>query len=1064
MKKSIICLIILLLLFSSVTATQAAFVLDSTLTFGGKASIQSGWSNTCSTSSGEDPTNKTTGVSIAVAYWNVSINDADGNTTSGWLNCSNGNTTSWTDLANGTRSLNLSTLSYSTNYTVWLNFSDEHCSVNETFWFVTEGSGWSNTCPVSSSESPSNKTTGVSISVSYWNVTINDADGNNTWGNITCSNGNTTSWNDLANGTRSLNLSTLDYSTNYTVWLNFTDGNSSCSINETYWFVTQSAPTSFVLDVTLTFGAKLDVQIQESPSLSNEYPTNGSTNIPVNPTLRIYASDSELMNITFRTNASGSWQDVGSNNSVSTGYYYQTTANMNGIDVKYWWSINATDPAGSGNWTNETYSFTTYDNFIADDILTFGGKASILSELPQVSNVLPTNTSTEADMYPTLSIDVADAQSVFNITWETNATGSWLGFDWNSSCSDGTYSQIAGWANQSNTTYWWGIRVNDTDGNWANATYRFKTANYSWSNASDWWTFYYAGQPPALSNETPTDGSTNLVAQNQTFCINASDADGDTMNLTFKIDDGSGWVAIGTNISVGNGTYCQYSIIEYSKSYNWSVDCKDNESWTNETYQFSTQVNETPVHSELDPYDGKTGVALSIGLLSFKINDNEGDLMNYSVTTAPSIGSGSGNDKSNGTYTVVISSLSYSTTYYWTLKVTDGISWDNQTYSFTTISSSGNPPNAPTSPSPSDGATGRSVDIGSLSCSVSDPDADVLNVTFKWGNGTLIGYDYPVASGGTASVGISTLEFNTTYEWYTIANDTADETQSAVWDFTTEVESSEATLTPTSYAFGTVDFGANKESTDITVNNIGDVEITKVELKVSDMQDINAFMSWTIESTPGINEYTLKYYTEARGNWSTLSDTYTDIEEIIGSGNETTFKLKLFMPTLSTFRDMMYGTLTLQYTGGSAREIEFDFSVRAEAASSNQTAIQINLTDLDLIPGGMISSDMFYITIPNNMSVNTTINIPSTFTGKWWFFWTEEKTLVSKEVYGITSTWNFAPVATKGSLTSFTIDVDDFGDYYGFVVVPNPGFFQSGWWLDTLNNARDKFMQGESLV
>ncbi len=633
-----------------------------------------------------------------------------------------------------------------------------------------------------------------------------------------------------------------------------------------------------------------------------------------------------------------------------------------------------------------------------------------------------------------------------NATWWSNSSGTWLQFasNWTSFEDNTNITQSFTNATDYSQIYYWSLNLTDgTD--WCNETYHFITKSSI-----------------VITNPYPTNNSENVsIVQ-------------DIVNVTIEHLGGLpfNWTINGTYVDVNSSTddtngskEANLTILTYNIDIVWHVNITDGICWANKTYQFSTQVNNSPVYSNLAPSDEETNVELDIGLISFDINDSEGDLMNYSVTTAPNIGSGSGNDKTNGTYTFPISSLSYATTYYWTLKTTDGISWNNQTYYFTTICSSDNPPNVPTNPNPSDGATNESVDIGSLSCSVSDPDGGVLNVTFKWGNGTLIGYDSPVASGGRAEVSISTLQFNTTYEWLTIANDSTDKTQSAVWDFTTEVEVMKITLSPTSYGFGVVDFGDSGESTSITVSNIGEVSITKIELKVSDMQDIDAFTTWDIESAPGINDYAIRYYTEAKGTWSALSDSYTDIGETINAGNEATFKLKMYMPTLSTFRETMYGTLIVRYTGGSLYETEFDFSVRAEEPISNVTAVEINLTSTDFLAGGILGSDTFYLSIPTNMSVNTTINLPDTYVGKSWGFWTATYTLTSKKVYGITSAWNFVAIPTEGSLDSFKLDVDSLDDYYGFVMIPNPGYFQADeWWFGLLNSARDKFIQGESLV
>ena len=64
------------------------------------------------------------------------------------------------------------------------------------------------------------------------------------------------------------------------------------------------------------------------------------------------------MDVFFRTNASGSWETIGSNLSVTNGTYTQRNTSMDSLYTKYYWSVNATD-IGSGNWTNQTFSFTT---------------------------------------------------------------------------------------------------------------------------------------------------------------------------------------------------------------------------------------------------------------------------------------------------------------------------------------------------------------------------------------------------------------------------------------------------------------------------------------------------------------------------------------------------------------------------------------------------------------------------------------------------------------------------------------------------------------------------------
>lgn len=195
------------------------------------------WSNTCPSSSSPNPNNQSTGVSINVGNWSVTISDVDGNTTDGSIWVSNGNTSTWNTKGNGTRGVDLSTLSYNTNYTVWVNFSDEYCTKNNSFWFITETEAWSNTCPSSSSPNPSNNSVNNNIN-SDFSITISDVDGNTTSGTIFCNNSNNMSWSNLGNGSRSLTLDPLSYSTQYTLWVNFSD--EFCTVNDTFYFTTEA--------------------------------------------------------------------------------------------------------------------------------------------------------------------------------------------------------------------------------------------------------------------------------------------------------------------------------------------------------------------------------------------------------------------------------------------------------------------------------------------------------------------------------------------------------------------------------------------------------------------------------------------------------------------------------------------------------------------------------------------------------------------------------------------------------------------------------------------------------
>ncbi|MBA7672914.1 hypothetical protein ES703_81101 [subsurface metagenome] len=152
---------------------------------------------------------------------------------------------------------------------------------------------------------------------------------------------------------------------------------------------------------------------------------------------------------------------------------------------------------------------------------------------------------------------------------------------------------MATWANQSNTTYWWNVSVNDTNGNWANATYHFKTDVYSWSNWSDWWTFDYSlGLPPVLSNPNPANGSTDVPVSTTIWNITIGDPEGNTFNWSIETtpDIGSNSSNDDTN---GSKEVTIAGNLSYDTNYTVYVNATDigSKTWTNETFWFDTEAD-----------------------------------------------------------------------------------------------------------------------------------------------------------------------------------------------------------------------------------------------------------------------------------------------------------------------------------------------------------------------------------------------------------------------------------------------------------------------------------------
>ncbi|HWR26850.1 MAG TPA: DUF2341 domain-containing protein, partial [Candidatus Thermoplasmatota archaeon] len=193
---------------------------------------------------------------------------------------------------------------------------------------------------------------------------------------------------------------------------------------------------------------------------------------------------------------------------------------------------------------------------------------------------------------------------------------------------------------------------------------------------------------PQVTDEVPNNSTTGTIL-NPLLTVNVIDYQGNTMNVWFKTNASGTWTVIGSNTSVGNGTYRQIptAMISYNTKYYWSVNVFDGTYWMNKTFWFMTKINYPPVMTNLNPTNGSIGNLISLAQLSITLNDPEGNPITYSITTSPNIGSKSETGINNGTITVDVSGLAYNTTYSWSVKATDSAGsgqWTNNTYWFKT--------------------------------------------------------------------------------------------------------------------------------------------------------------------------------------------------------------------------------------------------------------------------------------------------------------------------------------------------------------------------------------------
>jgi len=168
------------------------------------------------------PTNGSTNQNLALT-WSIPISDLEGNTFKWFINCSNRQKSSATGASNGTKSLSLSGLSYSTTYRVYVNATDPAPGsgtwTRRWYQFTTKA----NQPPTFGTPSPTNGSTNQNLALT-WSIPISDLEGNTFKWFINCSNGQKSSATGASNGTKSLSISGLTYSITYKVWVNSTDG------------------------------------------------------------------------------------------------------------------------------------------------------------------------------------------------------------------------------------------------------------------------------------------------------------------------------------------------------------------------------------------------------------------------------------------------------------------------------------------------------------------------------------------------------------------------------------------------------------------------------------------------------------------------------------------------------------------------------------------------------------------------------------------------------------------------------------------------------------------------
>ncbi len=324
-----------------------------------------------------------------------------------------------------------------------------------------------------------------------------------------------------------------------------------------------------------------------------------------------------------------------------------------------------------------------------------------------------------------------------------------------------------------NTGYSWYVVVDDGEG----------------TETSDEWSFttHEAGDP-LIEIKRPDWDDTFYINSEEDIIWNATagDADITSVDLEYTIDDGGSW----SNISTG---------LNDTGNYQWQVPDEPTEEARIRATVHDANDKATEDVSGLfniedlgplpptnpDPIGGATDIGVNPEL-SVYVEHEEGVSMNVSFYDASDDSLiGTDNDVANDSRaSVPWNGLDYNSGYDWYAVAEDfrGTSVESGVWSFTTREAK---PLAPSDPTPAEGDTDVETEP-ELSVYVEHEAGEPMDVSFyDASDDSLIGSENGVASGEYASTTWSGLELNSTYSWYAVADDGAQQLTSTEWSFTT---------------------------------------------------------------------------------------------------------------------------------------------------------------------------------------------------------------------------------------------------------------------------------------
>jgi len=291
----------------------------------------------------------------------------------------------------------------------------------------------------------------------------------------------------------------------------------------------------------------------------------------------------------------------------------------------------------------------------------------------------------------------------------------------------------------------------------------------------------------------------------------------------------------------------------------------------------------------VNPTNGSTTVNCTYNIpVNVTVINSYGKVFNYYINCTDGTQEGGTAAAANQSISVTMNGLNHNTQYWWNVTVWESanpIDCVTVGYTFTTGQGGGTAPSA-TIPYPTSGNTSLPVNVVNLSVIVTDPDGDDVNTTFRWSNGTVIGYVNFTGSGSRIWCNKTvSLNYNTTYSWYVVTRDACSSRTGSTYTFTTDKVIILPTKTMTVLANNTIRIWINLTNNgqanvqNLVVNDTYDSDITYVgSSPANDSGDIGEWTVPWINITGATKWYNITIWVNLSGplaNGSTVTNSGT---------------------------------------------------------------------------------------------------------------------------------------------------------------------------------------------